>query len=279
MPESYGGQRMQCAQCRLEFVLHATPLPTTDGARLVLETAYVPAGSATGRLGAIYCVQCGTKYARTDDACPSCGQPIQEPIDTKSPNDVRLLRMHSQPINSFLLTVGAALLLAGLLSFIAAPFIAEGVFRGPRSVRTMIYMVGNGTGMCLELAAFCCFMRWLYQAWRLVLRGDEDYPPSLLVGLLFVPFFNFYWMFRAIPGLSLAVNEQLKAVAPTRNHANGWGAGIAACILALFPPAWPIAICMLLAWAFLTNHALNRLIRYHEQMRDKAERAAEQPLA
>ena len=49
-------------------------------------------------------------------------------------------------------------------------------------------------------ALIFCFT-WLYQAWRLALHDDEDYSAGLMVGLLFVPVFNLYWAFRAIPGL------------------------------------------------------------------------------
>lgn len=263
----------------MEFALQATPVPTKDAEPPIpplMNTSYVTAGSATGRLGSIYCVQCGTKYARTDDACPNCGQQIQEPIDAKSPAELRLLRRHLQPIGGYWLIIGSILMPIGFMCLFGGPAIADEFFRRQRDMRILIAIFGIGMGISIELVALACFIRWLYQAWRLVLRGDEDYSPGLLVGLLFVPFFNLYWMFRVVPGLSFEVNQQLKHLGPARAYANGWGAGVAACILAVFPPAWPVAICMFLAWAFLTNHAINRLVRFHEQRRDQAERAEDE---
>jgi hypothetical protein len=95
-----------------------------------------------------------------------------------------------------------------------------------------------------------------------------------MVGLLFVPFFNLYWMFRAIPGLSSAIQQELKLVAPARSFSAGWVPGLAACILALIPYAQPVAICFFLAWMLIANHAINRLVRFHDELRGEALREA-----
>ena len=118
----------------MEFALQATPIPTKEADSPALETAYVTVGSATGRLAAVYCVRCGAKYARTDDACPSCGQPIQEPIETNSPDDWRLFRKQLRPIGGYRLIVGVILIPLGLLVMIGLAILTaypEGV--APRS--------------------------------------------------------------------------------------------------------------------------------------------------
>ena len=115
---------------------------------------------------------------------------------------------------------------------------------------------------------------WLHQAWRAVSTDDDEIPPGLMVGLLFVPFFNLYWMFRAIPGLSRAIHRESRNLAPTRPISAGWVPGVLACILALIPYAQPIAVCVFLAWLLIANNALQRLIRVHEKWLDEEDEAA-----
>ena len=115
-------------------------------------------------------------------------------------------------------------------------------------------------------------MVWLYQAWRVVSREDEEFSPGLKVGLLFVPVFNLYWMFVADSLASPAPSRtELRYLAPTRPHNTGQAPGLIACILMLIPYLQPIAVCMFIAWMLLANHALQRLIRYQERLREESE--------
>ncbi len=106
--------------------------------------------------------------------------------------------------------------------------------RGLRgSTRDLIGFTGLGLGGLMELAALIFILVWLYQAWRIVLRGDEEYSAGLMVGLLFVPVFNFYWMFRAILGLSRAAHRTNCATWPR----------IARTASAISPGCWPASSC------------------------------------
>jgi hypothetical protein len=238
-----------------------------------LQTAFTPTGSTIDRStsnGSIYCVRCGMKAPDTADACPGCGHPIHEVVD-KDPRERRRPAWRKiQPVRGFLRIVGAILIPVGVAVFIAGIAISQG-FRRPGSPPFVIGILCANLSILAELTAVACFLTWLYQAWRAVLRGDEDYSPGLMVGLLFVPFFNFYWMYRAIPGLSTVTYQELKYVAPRREHACGWGPGLAACVLALIPPLWPIAICMFVAWALIVGNAVSRLIRFHEELRGETQ--------
>jgi hypothetical protein len=95
-----------------------------------------------------------------------------------------------------------------------------------------------------------------------------------MIGLLFVPFFNFYWIFRAIPGLSKAIHRQLRLLAPGRASAAGWVPGVLACIFVLIPYAQPIGVCMFAAWMLIANNSLQRLIRLHERWLDAEDEEA-----
>ena len=293
LPDDFAGQRVQCPACALQFAAMATaippmevepsappvdssPEPVKKDNEPPLQTAFTPTGSTIDRATAnasIYCIRCGTKAPDTADACPGCGYPIRELRDEEPRERRRPAWRKMQPIRGFLPIVGAMLIPVGVAVYIAGLIISEG-FRRPGSPPFVLGILCSLLSILVELMAVACFMTWLYQAWRAVLRGDEDYSPGLMVGLLFVPFFNFYWMYRAIPGLSAATYQELKYVAPRREHASGWGPGIAACVLALIPPFWPIAICMFVAWSLIVGNAVNRLIRFHEELRDKSEGVA-----
>jgi hypothetical protein len=244
-----------------------------------LQTAYAPAGTTTSRAASasedpsFYCIRCGRSVPQTEEACPGCGYPIQELLDEKPRRRRRPRFRELQPIRGFLPIVGAILIPLGLVFFAGGPIISDG-FRRPGSLPFMIGLFSVALAALTELTALVFLMIWLYQAWRVVLRGDEDYSPGLMVGLLFVPFFNFYWMFRAIPGLSAAIQEELRYLAPARAHSAGWVPGLIACIFALIPYGQPVAVCMFLAWMLIANNAVHRLVRYHDELRRESRRDA-----
>ena len=297
LPESFVGQRVQCPKCSHQFAALATLIPAmeVDSAQPIppiaasgnskpapgdavppMQSAYERASGPNRRTGAttdgraIFCAECGTKYAQSEDACPACGYCLDDLLAAPPRPRRRPLR-ELQPIRSFFPIVGAILIPLGVAFFIAAPIADEVFRRGPRSIRELMVALCCLAGGLTELTAlvFCCI--WLYQAWRVVLHGDEEYSPGLMVGLLFVPFFNIYWMFRVIPGLSTAIHRELRYMAPHLGHSAGSVPGVLACVFLLIPYFQPIAICMFLAWMLIANNALQRLVRINDQMRAREE--------
>ena len=98
----------------------------------------------------------------------------------------------------------AILVPLGFFCFFAGLVISDGLHRPGRPAFVIGINLILLAGIA-ELAALILFLIWLYQAWRLVSIGDEEYSPGLVVGLMFVPIFNFYWIFPAIVGLSSAL--------------------------------------------------------------------------
>lgn len=47
----------------------------------------------------------------------------------------------------------------------------------------------------------------LYKAWDSIQDGFARTTPGKAIGLLFIPFFNIYWMFQAVWGLSKDINS------------------------------------------------------------------------
>lgn len=291
LPEDFVGQRVQCPKCLIEFEANATLVPAMEvdppippailpesvPSPPLLQTAYASVAAPTSR-PSIFCIRCGSKCAATDDACPACGCPTHDLYDElpRSPRRPRLRAL--TPIRGSLPIIAAILLPVGVAIIIATVILAEEVFRGPRGTRLVLTLIGCGVGGLVELTACVLILIWLYQAWRLISREDEEYSPGLRVGLLLVPFFNFYWMFHAIPGLSAAIQRETKVFAPTRAGTCGWVPGLAACIIILIPWGQPIAICIFIAWMLIANNALHRFMRLHEEARaDDTRRRAEVP--
>jgi hypothetical protein len=289
LPEDFIGQRVQCPKCLIEFHGQATATPAMEvdpqaqpvvappevsipqaQAAPPLQTGYAPVAKmvtlapAPAGVPSLYCVECGTKYQRTDDACPSCGYRNYELLAERLGERRRARPRDLPPLRSGLAIWGAILLPLGVAVFFAGPIVSDG-FRRPGSPPFVLGFFLSSVGGLLEMIALVCCATWLFQAWRVVSHGDEEYSPGLMVGLLFVPFFNLYWLFRAIPGLSSALERELKYIAPARPSAAGWVPGLIACILLLIPYFQPVAVCMFLAWMLIANNAARRLVRLHEQ--------------
>jgi hypothetical protein len=309
LPEHFVGQRVQCPKCLVEFQASATPTlamevepqaqpadakPAANNTELAkkdsnlppllnppVETAYAPAHSTPSQSTApsarqsIYCSECGTKFSRAEDTCPSCGYRIQDSLDHPPFVGRRPRARMLEPIPAYLPVLGAILVPVGLAFLIGAVIVVELMHRKPPPLRDVVPFSILAIGILVEITALVLCFSWLHRAWRLVLHGDEEFSPGLMVGLLFVPFFNLYWMFRAIPGLSAAIQQELKLVAPRRTYGAGWVPGEATCILALVPYMQPVAVCFFLAWMLIANNAINRLVRFHEELRAEGNREAD----
>jgi len=111
------------------------------------------------------------------------------------------------------------------------------------------------------LSAFITSLLGIHRMWSVVSRSEDDPTPGAAVGLLCVPFFNLYWMFRAIPGLSAALERELHERDPSGRHSTGWIVGLAACILFCIPYLNLASPIVFVVWLNMANSATNRLIR------------------
>ena len=64
-------------------------------------------------------------------------------------------------------------------------------------------------GMILMLTASILYLVLIYKAWESIQDGYARTTPGKAVGYLFIPFYNFYWIFQAIPGFADDYNAYL----------------------------------------------------------------------
>jgi hypothetical protein len=273
LPDGFIGERVKCPRCETNFDAHPEAIPAAEAdppksAAPWFESAYSPKTTTSpAPARTIYCTECGSKFAPPGKYCPGCGLSLETMMHGPAP---RPYWRELAPLNEALPIVIAISVPVGILFFIAIPIIDE-FFRGPAED----LLIGGAclAGAGFELAALVCGLIWFYQAWRLIAREDEEFSAGLKTALLFVPGFNLYWMFVVIPGLSYAIQNELREIAPNRSHNTGWVPGLVGCILLVIPYLQPLAVCMLIGWMVLANSSLRRLIRYHERLRDEEDDA------
>lgn len=82
------------------------------------------------------------------------------------------------------------------------------------------------------IASIVLFYILLYRNWQLIQDGYARTTPGRAVGFLFIPFFNFYWIFEAFPGLVKDTNAYIQRHGlPIRQQ--DAGLATAFCILSL----------------------------------------------
>ncbi|GAG92170.1 unnamed protein product, partial [marine sediment metagenome] len=105
--------------------------------------------------------------------------------------------------------------------FLEEPFLGEPFLGGPflgESFPGALFIVVLGTLLALfiVLGAFVaiyatvvmCIM--VYKMWKAIQDGHARTTPGKAVGLMFVPFFNFYWVFQAYWGFSQDYNSYIE---------------------------------------------------------------------
>jgi hypothetical protein len=175
---------------------------------------------------------------------------------------------------TFVVVLSAALfvLAVGLLMIVFGDFLAfEVELATGRAPGTGPYrdLERWGSRVCLlaaplGLIAAVAFLAWLYRAWRAVPARHRDVPPGLAVGLLLVPVWNLYWMFRAIPGLSSALRRALGERDLVRRDRTNYRIGVVTCIMALTPGLVVVSPVALMVWVWRADREVTRVIEQGE---------------
>ncbi len=118
-----------------------------------------------------------------------------------------------------------------------------------------------GISILFLVPAAILFFVWLHRAWSAVPPEYRSTSPGRAVGYLFIPLFNLYWIFRAIPGLSASTRRAQLALDPGAPGSAACGMGIAAAIVSIIPYVNILSWFLILAWVILANRDRNRLLR------------------
>ncbi len=96
-------------------------------------------------------------------------------------------------------------------------------------------------------------IRVVYKLWKAIQGGHPRTSPELAVGLLFVPFFNLYWVFQAYWGLARDYNayvRQHRLKVPTLSE----GLALSVCVLML------LSMVPLLGFLFMLVNMILQII-------------------
>jgi hypothetical protein len=108
--------------------------------------------------------------------------------------------------------VGAVIVLAAVIGITVYLHSFPSLSSIPEDTVSSIFLVGFGVYMLLIpifVAATVLLYILHYRLWQVVQDGFASTTPGMAIGLLFVPYFNLYWIFRATFGLSKDLNSYI----------------------------------------------------------------------
>ncbi|MDR0609100.1 MAG: ankyrin repeat domain-containing protein [Planctomycetaceae bacterium] len=197
----------------------------------------------------MYCNNCGNEVVQPDAKfCDNCGcglgQQVSEnenknhpPITPNTskfhdpyhtvywPDSFRLLAKRIT-LFAFLPLVIAAMLILGMIEpiyFDVDP--VEKVI-----VPCVIFII---LGVLTYMVRCILIFVLIYRCWAILREGNPRSSPGMAVGLMFVPLFNFYWMFVATVGLAKDMNQYRNRFGLTHVKPVSVGLPITICILVI----------------------------------------------
>lgn len=161
-----------------------------------------------------FACKCGRHYSLRDEAarkvltCPDCGAKVTVPGGVPAPAGSGNMKaagssgLQKKPINPKFYTIlfwGGA-----FLAFAGGVMVGIAQSSGSSMTFGLLPLV---FGVLLVGIASVYFFMVLFRSWTLLEGSTAKMTPERAVGFLFIPFFNIYWIFRAIKDLADAMNE------------------------------------------------------------------------
>jgi len=135
--------------------------------------------------------------------------------------------------------VGGIILIVLIIMFILYILSVSGVLPGHfqilRGVGTEALAIGTSLYfICYAAEIFGMVMLYilLYRSWKAIQDSSARTTPGKAVGFLFIPFYNFYWIFQAWYGFAQDYNSYIERHAVTASKLNQ-GLFLAYCILSV----------------------------------------------
>lgn len=187
----------------------------------------------------MFCRKCGKQISDASSFCEHCGATVttmpQQPMGEYA-RSVMVQPAGSDHIGS----MGPYLII--LYSSLVALIIGIIIIASSRHGRA----AGGffiGIGAIAYIAACILFCVLLYQIWRFVINESirQRLTPSIetpgkAVGFMFIPFYNFYWIFQAFGKLPKDLNALARAKGSTTMMSEGLGMAIPILLLLCFIP-------------------------------------------
>jgi hypothetical protein len=92
------------------------------------------------------------------------------------------------------------LLVASLFNFLLSASVAGATSESLKRTNTIVFLAGS----LVEAGLLFAFT---YHLWKRINDGQNPITPGQALGLLFVPFFNYFWIFRVWAGYATALNS------------------------------------------------------------------------
>ncbi|HCL55707.1 MAG TPA: hypothetical protein DHW82_01690 [Spirochaetia bacterium] len=157
----------------------------------------------------MYCPQCGKSNEQEARFCTSCGNSLNQ---NRLPLQQRIPRSAGKKANFMLLLIFFVLGIAGVLAgayILVEHLVYSNFLLSPENLNPttlvsalLFYLLGFG----FLITFFVFFMIYIYRSWDLIQDEHSRVTPGIAVGFLFIPFYNFYWVFKAYYGWALDYN-------------------------------------------------------------------------
>jgi uncharacterized membrane protein len=141
----------------------------------------------------MFCQKCGKEIADDAVVCIGCGRAIKQMHTIQQPDrrvkKANLWLFLGFGISYIVLNIFATLYRGSDFYNVEKTFSAAG----------MALSLLNSVLYTVTIILFCIY---LYRAWKMIQDGYASTTPGKAVGFIFIPFFNFYWLFQALWGWS-----------------------------------------------------------------------------
>jgi hypothetical protein len=161
------------------------------------------------------CWKCGGQLSVTADAvgmqvkCPHCsmavtvpgelfGAPVAEVVRSEAPPPPTKPQTFSEQNASI---INAAIVFSSVELFFGLLGVMVG---GAEAIEWL--------GMFAALGGFIAWLVYHYRVWSLIPTEHAETTPGKAVGFLFIPFYNFAWIFRSCVGLHRSLNAYARSL-------------------------------------------------------------------
>jgi hypothetical protein len=152
----------------------------------------------------VYCANCGTANDLRSSVCLKCGAQLRRLVQPGiyNPPSERLAK--GKYLAGVIAggAVGGVLLGLGVIAMVLAT--RDGEPRNTGVIMGAVMLMLLGSAACI--VAYVVQLVFWYKCWKAIQDGQVRTTPGKAVGFLFIPFYNFYWVFECYWGFAKDFN-------------------------------------------------------------------------